>query len=52
MCCTKRRGNGGGIFPVEREAGRMLEKEFEAVMARLTARIETWPRVMWLRSRR
>ena len=29
-------------FPVEREAGRVLEKEFEAVMARLTARIETW----------
>ena len=29
-------------FPVEREAGRVLDKEFEAVMARLTARIETW----------
>jgi hypothetical protein len=29
-------------FPVEREAGRVLEKEFEAVMARLTARIDTW----------
>ena len=29
-------------FPVAREAGRVLEKEFEAVMARLTTRIETW----------
>jgi hypothetical protein len=29
-------------FPVEREAGRVLEKEFEAVMSRLTARIDTW----------
>jgi len=31
-----------GHFPVEREAGRVLEKEFEAVMSRLTARIDTW----------
>lgn len=29
-------------FPVEREAGRVIEKEFDALMARLTARIETW----------
>ncbi len=29
-------------FPVEREAGRALDKEFDAVMARLTARIEAW----------
>ena len=29
-------------FPVEREAGRVVESEFEAVMRRLTARIETW----------
>jgi hypothetical protein len=29
-------------FPVEREAGRLLEKEFDTVMSRLTARIDTW----------
>jgi hypothetical protein len=31
-----------GHFPVEREAGRVLENEFESVMSRLTARIDTW----------
>jgi len=31
-----------GHFPVEREAGRVLETEFEAVMSRLTARMDTW----------
>lgn len=31
-----------GHFPVEREAGRILEKEFEAVMSRLTARTDSW----------
>ena len=31
-----------GRFPVEREAGRVLETEFAAVMSRLTARIDTW----------
>jgi hypothetical protein len=31
-----------GHFPVEREAGRVLEKEFDAVMTRLTGRVETW----------
>jgi Domain of Unknown Function (DUF349) len=29
-------------FPVEREAGRVLESEFAAVMSRLTAQIDTW----------